>query len=125
MASIGAYSFTTWKGFVPRASIASRTFRRPGVDGVGVLFGRWATPPVDITTTAYAANLAAANALIEGYRSLVKAAALVTVVDPQGNSWPNVCAMDVRAVPTVVVSPVASHLVTATWSLLFDTVVPA
>ena len=121
MASIAGNTVSSFAGRLTRGRVAARVVRRNGVNGAAGLFGKWAPQPDRVVTTAYASSLAAADALAETYRTVLKtciAGTLVTVVDGVGTSWSNVLVLDVVPMIDLLIGPTNPWCVTCTWMLL-------
>lgn len=118
MSSIGKFTFSAWGGKFLRPVGGYETFRRPGLDGLGVGFDALAYEPTIITTRAVvtASKLATTEA---GYRALVQQT--VEATDGMGGKFKNVLVVQVRNITwDQLIEPAGSYLLSAEWVLLQD-----
>ena len=119
MASIGPYSFDSFRLRLVPATRPFRLKTRPGVPGTGVLFDEWRAEPVSGPTSVLV-SAGAGDALREAYRGLVDQHVLV--VDQFGVRWRDVLVMDVRVDISWVLTN--QDQVDATWTLLVQSQEP-
>jgi len=122
MPSIDKYEFSAWAGKMPIPETSYETFRRPGLDALGVGFDSQIVEPATIMTRA----IVAADQLdgtAAGYRALVQRT--VAVVDGMGRKHKTVLVVRVRGIVwDQLIAPAGSYLVSAEWALLPEITAP-
>jgi hypothetical protein len=118
MPSIGSFSFTGWAGKIPQAVAQFETFRRPGLDGIGIGFDAYTVDPVTITTRAVVSS-SDLDSTVAGYQALVQKN--VDVKDGMEVRYKGMLVVQVRGIVwDQLINPAGSYLVTAEWVLLRD-----
>lgn len=118
MPSIGTFLFSSFAGRMPIPMNQYDSYRRSGLNGLGISFDSQTVDPTTITTRAII-DTAKLDATIAAYRAIVQKT--VTVKDGTEKEFKGVLVARVgRFTWDLLISPAASYMLTAEWDLVVD-----